>query len=277
MYDVLYKKCDLEKLPIKNVISGSEGYFLSSFMLQKFKYFGYKIILVQGNIANSKINKRVYLDPFDYRLVWGQAFFDDAVKNGVDANALMVVGDIASIECQRKQPREFKEVCTIGFFPDTRTFKPDAMYNYSVDLLQRFCRKNNLKLKIKIHPNLNKNNFETGLDYTVVTGIYGRECDPAVFMEQIDVAIVGNSTTLIECYSRWIPTMQIYNYDYRGTVFFDDVDLFRFSTDDELQALMDSINTPEFNAKMKRIHDYFVGDGNTRDNYINAFKKCGVL
>ena len=274
-YNVLSVKLNLASTSVKNIIIHGEGDCVCVYLTERFQNDGFHTIGYQINNLSS-LYPRAFMGAYDARLVWGEYSCDEAEALGVSPDNFFCVGLPSNIEREMMEPVIYKKK-RVSLIVNHGRRKYNPVYEKEVEILQQFCKDNNLELRIKVHPLCDKSEYEKGLDNEIVNGVFGREYDSKRFLEESDILIVNNSTMLIEAYSMWKPCFQFVDENSGTATCFDHTDILKFRNESELQSLYDQIGTETFRKEMKRIHDYFVGEGNTRERYIEAFRKCGVI
>ena len=117
----------------------------------------------------------------------------------------------------------------IGVIPEG-----ESCFKDNVELIlfvQEYCKKNNKRLLLKLHPTSNIDNYRDILDASICEAVYGKEIRILDFAKKIDIAIIRNSTGLLEMIEQMVPAFVFYS-DQQELDVFKYVDSIRFKSED---------------------------------------------
>lgn len=162
-----------------------------------------------------------------------------------------------------------------GVFMNTSSVKElDEQNRIMFITVQDYCKKKNKKLIIKYHPTNNPENYDRLIDYNVVLNAYKEEIGVNQFLEMIDVAVSGNSTTFTTALAADKPSLLFFRKHKDVCIYRNTVDI-QFETVNELEKIVERIDE-KFVDRMKELNSYFNVKGKISVNYAEVYKMIGI-
>lgn len=208
-----------------------------------------------------------------YFFAHNQYCIDEGLKAGYKGGQMIITGMPSYVTMRPVAPvAEYKKE-KIGFVFDGELFHENN--HNAIGMLQNYAKRKGIKLYFKLHPSETINDYKDDLDFDVIEKCYTTEISLIDFAKEIDVAIISNSSALSEILSLKKPCFIIYNKSLVDI--YSNAPSFRFSTEEELEHLINSINCPAFVKDMEKMNSYFCWPNNTATNYIKAFNSLGIF
>lgn len=263
-------KCNIDKL-----VTLCDVHAVDYFFTEKFNSCEYETITLQHGVFSSTANGRAYgKSKSKYFLANSQFAVDEAILSGHSMDGLYAAGLPSFVG--RDIEKKNKSLCNekLGAILEGEYCHDDN--KLLISMLQDFCKKNNKELYIKLHPVSEKKAYDDVIDYDFVKAVYGKEKGILEFAELIDIAIIRNTTSLLELINKGIPCF-IYVSENQKMDVYKNVEMLRFSSENELKTYLDNVVLDSFLEEFKEMKKYF-GDGDLAgENYRKIFKELGVL
>lgn len=189
-----------------------------------------------------------------------------------EANLIGYKGKLISAGMTYSIPNECNQMPTQFFDKKICVFlEGEIMHDDNVQMmlaLQDFCKNNDKEMIIKLHPTSFHKlpEYADLLDFKIVKRIICNEVSLQELSKQIDVAVIRNSTVLIQMLEFWVPSFIYYTDDQVIDVYKSAPCEFRFSSEKELIDKLDGIHKKEFMKKMIIQREFFFIE-NSKDNY----------
>ena len=246
------------------------------FLSQKYKAMGMNTVGVATNSFTRDYDKNFRKYGYEKILCYGQFAIDECEKCGMDSSFLLKVG-IPKLIGESVMESPLYKTRSIALFVDFGNYKYNKIYKYEIDVLQSVCAQKNMKLYVKLHPlqctrsqiKKFKSIIRRDLDVSFVSNDMGA----VELIKLADIIIVHNSSVLVEGFAFYKPVFQFTTDDIKQKVGYDDVDLIRISSAEELQYQIDHLNTRK---RLKKIRDYFIESGDTAENFRKIYDQMGI-
>lgn len=245
------------------------------YFTSKFNSEGKTTVTLQHGVFSSTANSRAYgLSQSKHFLANSQFAVDEAVLSGHGTMGLHAAGLPSFVGREVHIKRSEFANKKIGAILEGEFCHEDNMRLISA--LQDFCKKNDKELYIKLHPVSDRNAYDDVIDNAFVKAVYGKEKGILEFAEIIDVAIVRNTTSLLELISQGIPSFIFVSEKQKMDVY-KNAHMLRFETQDKLKEYLDAMISTDFAKKFDEMKKYF-GDGeHAEENYQRIFSELGIL
>lgn len=274
-YNYIQKKLDSMCVKPNYLLSYCDVMPVDSFFVQKYQDRGCKTITLQhGMFGLTSI-------PWQLRGAKSDYFLAMCRQNAEDLENIGFLGKVIVVG----NPHQFDRpeiICSgsyhtnvVGLFMNNDY--DDEMEQQNREMLltvQEYCRSYGRKLMIKYHPANNLESYERLLDKNVVGGIFHNDINVACFLEKIDVAVSGYSTTFLSALASDKPSL-IFCKDGK-TCLYRNTEVVRFCSVEELHIIMDRIEKDYLNV-MRELNSYFNVKGKISDNYKKAYQLIGVM
>lgn len=129
----------------------------------------------------------------DYYLAWNEFTKQEAIKAGINENRIIVLG---VAKCIGRQPIVSDTKCPIvgllldGIFEDENNLP-------MINMLNKFCVRHNLKLKLRYHPNYRGNEYDEAVENSI--RIHTKKGESLTdFIKSVGFCVLANSTVLFE-------------------------------------------------------------------------------
>ena len=169
---------------------------------------------------------------------------------------------------------------SIALFVDFGNYKYNKIYKYEIDVLQSVCAQKNMKLYVKLHPlqctRSQIKKFKSIIRRDLDVSFVSNDMSAVELIKLADIIIVHNSSVLVEGFAFYKPVFQFTTDDIKQKVGYDDVDLIRISSAEELQYQIDHLNTEDTRKRLKKIRDYFIESGDTAENFRKIYDQMGI-
>ena len=253
---ILNNKC-------KKVIVFSDMHLIDSLVVQMCNNKSIPTITLQH--GNYELDEPFVLSKSSYFLAYGEYTKNKAIKYGMDSKRIKEAGILKLIgkEIPQKMKEGNEPVTRIGILLSGYAFADsDARM---VNIVTAFCKKNGIKVFVKLHPKYGTNNYKS-VKWETVDHIYDSEITSEEFKEYIDVAIILNSTVFMEYTMMLFPTFLF--VDEKDT-FIPEISWCKFYDENDLKKLI-SYYENEKDEMEKRIIEsraFFSASGNITENY----------
>ena len=220
---------------------------------------------------------------FDWYVVNGLFAEERFIEAGIDKTRIRRAGYPSRIGVNVENNNNIQE-SAIVLFVDGYRRKYNKTYDNEICILNRFCNEYGFKLIIKLHPTKSADKYRReyleGV-YVEKVSVYGSDIMAEELMDKNDIIIASQSSVLEVAYCMNKNVFQYYSaddFDENDIMIsaYNEVDLFRFSSYEELVALYNSIGTSDYNKKKKLICSKFNEEGNTANNYKLFFEEIGI-
>lgn len=270
-YEIISKD---HQLSIDKLVTFCDVHVVDSFFTQKFNKQKKTSITLQHGTFSSTTNVWAFLGSHsNYFFAHGQFTLDEGKRVGYKNGKMIPVGlPSYAIDKHVSKPTHFNNY-VVGVILDGEELRPDNIK--TILFFQSFFKTRDKKLFIKFHPTSSVKNYTQYIDTSVVSKCYSKDISLVDFIEMIDIAIVCNSTALLELLEAWIPTFIFSNKKHKVDVYANAPD-FRFESNEQLDQLISDVNRDTFSSRLEQTRDYFCAKGNTNDNYREAFHSMGI-
>ena len=208
-----------------------------------------------------------------YFFAHGEFTIKEAQKAGYRNGVMVPVGIPALVKDEPVLKRVVEKTDTIGLILDG-----DELYEDNLILIRfmlDFCKDNNCKVIVKLHPASDKSRYTNLWDSHIVKGIYGSEISIYEFADLIDLAVVKSSTCLIELLGMLVPTF-IYENDNLSRNVYKEFPHLKFFDNGTLIQCMEDIRREDFTQELDTYREFFGAGKNITANYIENFHKLGI-
>ncbi len=265
--------CRKRHLTVDKLVSICDVQLTDSYFTQKFNMLKKKTITLQHGIMCSTHNTWTFSGSHsDYFIANSRFTESESAIVGYGHN--MIVAGL--ISCVNNQPLEklfSNKRETIGVMVDGEDFRID---NYrTISTMAAYCTKYNKKLLVKLHPLCDIDIYRKEFRDENVIKFVKKEMTLNQFFDIVDVAVVRNSTTLIEALQYGIPTY-IINDEYQVADIYKNVNMLKFSNENEFHDLIDDRSEEEIFREYKSAREFFGCIDDVTQQYKNVFMKLGV-
>lgn len=261
------------ELQIDTIITFVDVHVIDAYFVQKANINNKLTIALQHGVYHSAIDNGWSLKGSKSKvfLGYGQFTVDEAIKSG-RTNETVPVGDLACIgEKLPPQPDHFNNK-RIGVILDG-----EELYKENREIIKTISEseiRNYKDIVFKFHPTSDVNRYSDLIEKYKLQ-FFTAELSLSKFASQIDVAIIHNSTSLIELISRWIPVYLI-RLDHNDYKVYESLNEIGFSSINELEKLLENINTKEAISKLSMTRNYFGINADPTNNYLKQFQRFGI-
>lgn len=244
------------------------------FFTQKFIRQGKTSVTLQHATYNVATNSWAYVgSKSNYFLSESISALHAAEKVGYKKKMIPVGSPHYVGQKQYQQPDRFKSD-VIGIVMNSPERPVEENVNM-ITLLQKYCKATDRKIKLKFHPANDQKEYEKYIDH-FITETYGSEISAQQFGNMVDVAIISASTVFTTMIRQWIPSFLFIRKDH-DPMLYDDVEVFKFENEKELDEKLQNINSYLWIEAMKSARTFLLAQGDSISNYKNAFKRIGII
>ncbi len=259
---------------IDKIVTFCDVHPVECFFTQKFNEQNKITVTLQHGIFSLAIDPWAYIkSKSKYMLTDSQHSVDSAKSVGYK-NIAIPVGSMHCINNKIvARPTQFKNDVIGIIMNSNMTPKEDNIR--MVNIVQEFCKKYKKRALIKYHPNNNIEDYKSIIDTDVT-----EECEKTMnvvdFLNEIDVAVVCDSTVFTTALYNWIPVVLFYREGFDVKKYLNSEEV-KFSSLTQFERLITMItdNQPFFDI-MERYREYYLSKGDIKENYRNAFKEIGI-
>jgi len=259
-------------LKINKLLSFCDVHPIDYYFTHCFNEQGKTTVTVQHGVYCSDTNAWAYTESRStYFLANSQYSIKEAVTAGKKEKGLCAAGLLSYIN-EKVIPRELNNR-RIGVILDGELLHEDNVQ--MLKFMQAFCKKEKLELYIKLHPTSGIENYSDIFDFEYITEICGKEKNIFEFASSIDVAIIRNSTCLLELINQGIPCF-IFSGQNQEVDVYKHMHEIRFSTEETIHCFLEEIMNCDYQEKFDKLKRY-LGDGeNATNNYKKLLHQIGI-
>lgn len=270
-YRDLVQKWNVE---IQNLVTMCDVHGIDYYFTEYFNAQGKNTVTLQHGIFSSTANAWAYShSKSKFFLANSQYGVEEAVLSGHERTGLIAAGLPSLIMNHQDAQTPIFQNHTIGVVLEGESCHEDN--RRMISFMQTYCKENHKELYIKLHPTCRKDAYDDVIDYESVRGIIGRELSILDFAAKIDVAIIRNSTSLLELVSKGVPCFIFVSEGQKMDVY-KNVHQLRFETVEELSELLDSILRENYGDEFGRLQQYFGDARHTKETYMKTLWEIGI-
>ncbi|MBQ6399094.1 MAG: hypothetical protein IJI21_03135 [Clostridia bacterium] len=245
--------------------------YLDSWFVQHFNREGRDTVTLQHGVYCATLDVWTYTGSHSRTLLANSRFtVDEAKIIGFD-HEMKVVGLFTFIHNQ-PEPRELPAaIGTVGAFLDDDNLLRDNFR--MIEVLRDFCASRKKKLKVRMHPTSHAERYEQFRQDPCVEFV-PREQPLFDFFREIDVAVVRNTTVLLEATQFGLPVYIIRNEEQLYDVYQNEPAL-KFGTTEEFAALVER-PAEEIRKDAEAAREIYGCPGDIAENYRRAFAELGI-
>lgn len=271
-----YKKLDTyikeRKIQVDNLVSLCDVQPEDCYFTQIFNSNQKKTITMQHGVYTSTVNNWVMKGSLSkYMLVDNQFTIDEGICVGYK-NKMLVAGPFSCIN-EEKFRNSNKSIHVMGVLLDGEPYTEDNIC--MIKLIYSFCMRQKLKMYVKCHPLSNVDIYMKCINDDKIA-FYGKEISAIEFCKLIDVAIVRNSTVLIETLQMGIPTL-IFSTKEQKIDVYSNYDKLKFCTIDELRKYFVKGQEDMLKQQLFDAQQYFCCSDDVSETYRKAFNQLGIV
>lgn len=259
-------------LTISKLVSNCDVHAVDSFFTQKFNAKNLLTVTFQHGAICSSYNKWALEGIKSKYFICHNQFTVDEAKMTSFNKMIIPAGVLSYIDCSESNPRSKLKIKNIGIFLDGEILRENNIKQ--ILFITKYFKNTDYNLLFKFHPVSNIESYKDILPEK--SEIYGKEISIVDFSKKIDLAIVCNSTVMIELLYDWIPVFNIH-FDNQEADVFKNSKYFRFRNEEELTHILNRIGTESFIEELEQMRNYFCTDGDTKENYIKVFRQIGII
>lgn len=272
-YDTFIKYISNEKIDIKRVVCLCDVQMIDSLFVQKFNSLGKDTITLQHGTMCSTTNTWTFQGSYS-KLFIANSIFTVSEAKILDYHGTMIIGGLFSFINNQPEIKPLcKKIATIGVLVDGDSMQQDNLR--MIKSLTRYCNKYGKKLLVRLHPSCNlmfyKNEFRKNNNIE----FYKTEISLNHFFDLIDIAVIRNSTTLIEAVQYGVPTY-IINDSQQVMDVYKNVNMLKFSDEEEFHKIADEKSLDEIKQDLIQAREYFGCFENVTDRYKQIFCDLGI-
>ena len=276
IFNSIKEKSKKNKFEIKFLITYSDvADVIENFIVQSYNNDGVITITLQHGFYDISVNSWFFSGSKSKYLLADSPASADLAKIAGYKGCVIPIGsphqlneEIAHSLCCNKN------VNTLGIIMNAPDYKISDNISM-IDVVQKYAKKHHKKVILKFHPANHREDYMKYID-TSVTEILDKDATIDLFSELVDVAIVCESTVFTTMLRKGKPVLLFYplgcsNYMFRNTEFI------RFSSPNELEMKISTVHSIEYYEEYLKYQNYFLCSGNYKENYIDFFKKIGMI
>ncbi|MGQ1946427.1 hypothetical protein ACT3CD_04910 [Geofilum sp. OHC36d9] len=210
--DIFFLSSYIKGLNFKNykaVVVMYDASYLDNFIIQTFKHRGVKTCTLQHGVVVAGKSNSMNIDfsglelnnsISDYLLVWNEATKIEALKAGIDAKRIRVLGIPKCIGYEDYSLNLTENKNTVfGIILDGR-FTADNNHRMIL-IANEFCKISGYHYILRFHPAFKGNEYNEYIDFNFCDGNFDKSLPITEYIESVDFSLISNSTMLYElCY-----------------------------------------------------------------------------
>ena len=271
---IFYEKyCRKHHLEIDKLVSLCDVHLTDCYFTQKFNILNKKTITLQHGTMCSISNTWTFSGSHsDYFLANSQFTLSEGRMAGYKHN-MIVVGLFSYVNKQMREKQFCNKIEIIGVLVDGDGFRADNLRTIST--MESYCAKYNKKLLVKLHPLCDIDIYQKEFSDARIVKFVEKKTTLNQFLEMIDVAVVRNSTTLIEAIQYGVPTY-IINDRYQIVDAYRNVKILKFSNEEEFHNLIDKRSLKDIYDDYFAARQYFGCENDVTQQYKSVFASLGI-
>jgi len=272
-YILFEKYCRKHYLEIDKLVSICDVHLTDCYFTQKFNMQNKKTITLQHGTMCSVFNAWAFIGSHsDYFIANSRFTLSEGRIAGYKHN-MIVVGLFSYVNKQKREKQFCHKIEIIGVLVDGDGFRADNLRTIST--MASYCEMFNKKLLVKLHPLCDIDIYQKEFNDARIVKFVEKKKTLNQFLEMIDIAVVRNSTTLIEAIQYGVPT-DILNDKYQIADAYRNVNILKFSDEKEFHDLIDKRSLRDIYDDYTTAREYFGCATDVTQQYKSVFASLGI-